>query len=159
MKPLAIITCGTLLHVMNSTIVLSHYGVVRHLDSVLWLHIIISLLVSGGFLPLIYILKRRQHALLASLEIISATAIGVGILFGILATGQYHSTSHSLLGYLILTISEVYLVLDLWRQRQRSRAKSAPGPVRRSQLLFLQLVERLIPFMVYIEIVLGSVAV
>lgn len=144
---------------MNSTIVLSHYGAVRHLDSVLWLHIIISLLVSGGFLPLIYILKRRQHALLTSLEIISATAIGVGILFGILATGQYHSTSHSILGYLILTISEVYLVLDLWRQRQRCRAKSAPGPVRGSQLLFLQLVERFIPFMVYIEIVLGSVAV
>jgi hypothetical protein len=144
---------------MNSTIVLSHYGVVRHPDSVLWFHIIISLSVSGVCLPLIYILKRRQHALLTLLEIISATAIGVGILFGILATDQYHSRPHSVLGYLILTISELYLVLDLWPQRQRCRAKSAPGPVRRSQLLFLQLVERLIPFMVYIEIVLGSVAV
>jgi len=157
-RPLAIITCLTLLRVMNSTIVLSHYGVVRHLDSLLWLHIIISLLVSGVCLPLIYILKQRQHALLTSLEIISATAIGVGILFGIMATDKYHSTSHSLLGYLILTISEVYLVLDLWRRRQRHRAKSAPAPVRRSQLLFLQVIERLIPFMVYVEIVLGSVA-
>jgi hypothetical protein len=144
---------------MNSTIVHSHYGVVRHLDSLLWLHVIISLLLSWVCLPLIYILKRRQHALLTSLEIISATAIGVGILFGILATDQYHSRSHSLLGYLILAISEVYLVLDLWRQRQRRRAKSAPAPVRRSQLLFLQVVERLIPFMVYIEIILGAVAV
>jgi hypothetical protein len=144
---------------MNSTIVLSHYGVVRHLDSTLWLHIVISLLLSGICLPLLYILKRRQHALLTSLEIISATAIGAGILFGILTTDKYHSRSHSLLGYLILTISEIYLVLDLWRQHQRRRAKSAPAPVRRSQLLFLQLIERLIPFMVHIEIVLGAVAV
>jgi hypothetical protein len=145
---------------MNSTIVLSHSRAARHVDSVLWLHIIISLLIYGLCLPLIYILKQRQHVLLTSLEIISATAIGVGILFGIIATAKYRSKSHSLLGYLILTISEVYLVLDLWLQR--CGAKSASTRASKTQLLLFRWtwwIERLVPFMVYIEIVLGSVAV
>ena len=157
-KVVAIIACVSLLRVMNGTIVLFHNGVDRHLDSVLWLHVIISLLVSGVCLPLLYILKRRQHAFLISLEIISAAAIGIGILFGIMATNKYHSTSHSILGYLILLMSEIYLVLDLWRQRQRCRAKLAPTPVRISHFLFFPLIERLVPFIVYIEIVLGAIA-
>ena len=66
-----------------------------------------------------------------------------------------HSTSHSVLGYLIVFASVAYLAFDVWSSRALAASKPKPATTFLRVLYYISNIT--LPLILYLEIVLGVI--
>jgi hypothetical protein len=140
----------------HSRIAVNSHGIIpsQNISSTLWLHIIVAPAASIFLLPLIFILKRRAHRFQGPVQILSVITIALGTLLGFFQRNNFHSTSHGLLGCLVFLLSVVYLAGEIGGQKLLPSALA----FWTGRYLLGQIVERILPLLIYTEIILGFIA-
>lgn len=124
------------------------------IDVTLWLHITLMLSASLFIYPAIFILKKRNHSCLRAFEVIMLTTAPFGTFMAIFQRHRFPSSSQSWLGYSLVVLSTTYLSHSI-----RCRDSSTPSSKSSKSLeIFQCIIHATFPFLLYVETVLGVIA-